>query len=451
VNPFFKRPHSSWFRFLLAQLHLDSIARKHTRVAVRQALEHLPKELSDSYKDVMERIWSQNEEDRELAKQVLGWISYARRPLTVTELQHAVAFEGETTDIDDGALIDVVDIVYVCSGLVTVVEGSNVIRFVHYTAQEYLEQVRNTRLPNMSIGVALKCIKYLAATKERDRKYKLEDWVFRSNEPLLPYAAQYWCVHARFHELQLQYEILNLFSDESRLTSAMIMFSRLQRVAIHHLSPREVRPLTAAVFFSLEATVKCLLVDGADVQHRNANGVTALHYAAICGPAEIIRMLLTNGALISARDSMGCTALHHAAGSGKTKVVEELLVYGAKVDALDRYGIPPLHFAANAGYTVEVQILLKNGADPNDKDSLGRTALHRSSNSRVTEILLDYGAEVDAVDENGQTALHRAMALGADEVAEVLLGKGANASLCDMRGRTPKDIADLTLALWHKI
>src|SRR5205809_4719800 len=82
-------------RFLLAQLHMDSLAKKKSRRDVRKALENLPKELDDTYMEAMQRIESQHEDDVKLAEGVLSWISFTFRPLTIRELQHALAVEPE--------------------------------------------------------------------------------------------------------------------------------------------------------------------------------------------------------------------------------------------------------------------------------------------------------------------------------------------------------------------
>jgi hypothetical protein len=64
-----------YYRFLLPQLHMESLARKHTRRAVREALENLPKGLDEMYDDVRERIYNQDEDDVQLAKKLLSWVS----------------------------------------------------------------------------------------------------------------------------------------------------------------------------------------------------------------------------------------------------------------------------------------------------------------------------------------------------------------------------------------
>ena len=96
----------------------------------------------------MKRINSQDTEDVELAKQVLSWISYAKRPLTVIELRHALAIVPEAKELDVEALMDKELLLSVCAGIVTIEHESNIIRLVHYTTQEYFERKRDCLFPD---------------------------------------------------------------------------------------------------------------------------------------------------------------------------------------------------------------------------------------------------------------------------------------------------------------
>jgi len=109
---------------------MDSLVGKHTPAAVRKALENLPKEVNDTYDEAMERIERQNEDDKELAKQVFSWITYACRPLSVTELQHALAVTPEKTNMDPDDIIDIEILTSVCAGLVVIDEKRSIIRLV---------------------------------------------------------------------------------------------------------------------------------------------------------------------------------------------------------------------------------------------------------------------------------------------------------------------------------
>jgi hypothetical protein len=111
--------------------------------ALRTALKTLPigsEGYDDAYKEAMERIEGQIKNSRELAKQVLSWITCAKRPLTTSELRHALAVEVGESKLDEENLPEIEDVLSEYAGLVTINEQSNVIRLVHYTTQEYFER-----------------------------------------------------------------------------------------------------------------------------------------------------------------------------------------------------------------------------------------------------------------------------------------------------------------------
>ncbi len=70
---------------------MESLAKQMAKREMRKALNSLPKELDETYDHAMERIRSQDTEYAGMAKQVLAWLSHAYRPLSVKELQHALA------------------------------------------------------------------------------------------------------------------------------------------------------------------------------------------------------------------------------------------------------------------------------------------------------------------------------------------------------------------------
>jgi hypothetical protein len=109
---------------------MDSLAGKHNLAAVRRALEILPKEMNGTYDVAMERIEQQNEDDKELAKQVFSWITHACRPLSVKELQHALAVMPGMTSMDPDAIIDEEILTSVCAGLIVIDEESSIVRLV---------------------------------------------------------------------------------------------------------------------------------------------------------------------------------------------------------------------------------------------------------------------------------------------------------------------------------
>lgn len=109
---------------------MDSLVNKNNRKAIYMALENLPKGIGDTYDEAMERIRAQNPDDKELGENVLLWISFALRPLSIVELQHALAVDDTTTNTDLDALPDEEIIISVCAGLVTIDNESSTVRLV---------------------------------------------------------------------------------------------------------------------------------------------------------------------------------------------------------------------------------------------------------------------------------------------------------------------------------
>jgi GPI inositol-deacylase-like protein len=106
---------------------LDRFTEKQINIALMKKGEE---GLDKAYDDTVNRIENQGYCIRELAKKVLFWIVYAKRPLTVEELRHALAVEPGTCRLDKTNLCPVKDMVSSCAGLITV--DSNIVRLVHY-------------------------------------------------------------------------------------------------------------------------------------------------------------------------------------------------------------------------------------------------------------------------------------------------------------------------------
>ena len=110
----------------------------------------------------MERISGQKQGFQLLANKVLLWITCAKRPLTTTELQHAIAVEVNDAELDKDNLPEIEDIVSVCAGLVTIDEESNIIRLVHYTTQEYFERTQKRWFLDAETKITETCVTYLS-------------------------------------------------------------------------------------------------------------------------------------------------------------------------------------------------------------------------------------------------------------------------------------------------
>jgi hypothetical protein len=152
-----------------------------------------------AYEDAMKRIEGQIKDQEELAKQVLLWITCAKRPLTTIELQHALGFEDDKSKLDEDNLPEIKDMVSVCAGLVTIDEESGIIRLVHYTTQEYFERTQNQWFRDTQINITKTCVTYLSFSEfesgicQNDKEFKQR---LQLNK-LYDYASHNWGHHAR--------------------------------------------------------------------------------------------------------------------------------------------------------------------------------------------------------------------------------------------------------------
>ena len=155
--------------------------------------------------------------------------------------------------------------------------------------------------------------------------------------------------------------------------------------------------------------------------------------AAQRGDADAVRALLREGADVNAAQADGTSALHWAAANDDATIIEVLLYAGANTEATTRLGgYTPLHLAARRGNAVALDALAAGGADLGAFTSTGVTALHyaaESGRADAVAALVRHGAEVDAsTSTDAQTPLMWATAANRLEAMRTLLEAGADPS-----------------------
>jgi len=80
-------------------------------------------------------------------------------------------------------------------------------------------------------------------------------------------------------------------------------------------------------------TIKTLLEHGAKVNHKDKNGRTALHDAAMYSGKEVINLLISYGADVNARNKNQSTPLHQAGMLNNIEAAKELVEHGADIFA----------------------------------------------------------------------------------------------------------------------
>lgn len=152
--------------------------------------------------------------------------------------------------------------------------------------------------------------------------------------------------------------------------------------------------------------------------------------AAKKGDREALRVLIRAHVNVSAPDADGSTALHWAAQSADTVMTDILLLAGADARAADRYGVTPLSLACRNGSAAIVEKLLKAGADAGSALPEGETVLMtaaRTGNPDIVRMLLSHDASVNAREGwHGETALMWAAAENHPAVIAALIDRGAD-------------------------
>lgn len=181
-----------------------------------------------------------------------------------------------------------------------------------------------------------------------------------------------------------------------------------------------------------------LLTLGSQTAHA---AVVPIIEAAKKSDTAAVRALLAQKTNVNAADADGATALHWAAHGANLQIAEMLVRAGANVKGASRYGVTPFYLACLNGDAKLIELFLKAGADPNAAAPEGETALMtaaRTGKADAVSLLLDHGAGVNAKESwRGQTALMWAAAEGHPEVIRLLVQRGAGLDARSNGGFTP--------------
>jgi ankyrin repeat protein len=155
----------------------------------------------------------------------------------------------------------------------------------------------------------------------------------------------------------------------TRVISGLCVIAILVVSALAGASAADTRVADAAMIGD-RTSVRTLLTQAADVNSAQGDGMTALHWAALKGDAELAQMLVYAGANVRATTRLGSyTPLYMAAKTGSGPVIDVLLKAGADPKAKALAGLTPLHMAATSGNVEAARMLLDKGADPNAKEA----------------------------------------------------------------------------------
>ena len=152
--------------------------------------------------------------------------------------------------------------------------------------------------------------------------------------------------------------------------------------------------------------------------------------AASEGNLSMVKKFITIGINIDHRDAEGATALFYAIGADNPEVVKTLLYYGANPNIATYNGFTPLMNAASYSYEMAYLLLLKPQTKLNTFDSEHSTALHYAAyygQYTIVDMLLFYGANASLKSQNKTNVITLAAYSGDTAIVQLLLSAGNNA------------------------
>ncbi len=235
---------------------------------------------------------------------------------------------------------------------------------------------------------------------------------------------------------------------------------------VNQAQPDGTTPLLWAVSRANHEVLEALIAKKANVNVKNEFGVSPLYEAARQGDSRMVKALLDAGATVDSANDDGETALMVAIKAGDLESVKMLVDKGANVKNVEKFhNQTPLMYAAAANRNAAemVKLLLSKGADVKPRSLFtdwesqvtseprtqyrstgGLDALQyavRDGCFECVEMLVAAGADVNRPTPEGVTPLMNAIDNEHNEVAQLLLDKGANPHVWDWWGRTALYIA----------
>lgn len=428
-------------RFLLAWLQISTLLSQPTKGDLLEVLSSFNKGeqgLDEHYDQAMTRIQDQEPKRKALAMKILTWIVHSKIPLTMGELQHALAVRENSDELDENYIPRSEIILSLCAGLVIVDEESDVVRLVHYTTQEYFERQQKVWFEDAETEITIICGIYLSIRSDFERfDFPGGHW------PLYDYARYHWRHHVRETPGRASEWLLRFAESKIKIPINNTISSSSGGL------PTCVAGLHLAAYFDLRQTAAYLIESGSCADEYDVYGRTPLSYAADTGQEAIVNLLLAKGDVDPNSSPKvgafkGMTPLIFASKNRHKAVVDLLLeVHDIDIDAQDSYGKTALFYAVISRNTSVVSKLLRKGANPNLKPTAetDRTPLSCATgfgDADIVKLLLDNGADLYL---RGQLQNHNlpifvAAKYGGAKVVKVLLAGGVDPEDVSEAGRT---------------
>ncbi|EPS37718.1 hypothetical protein H072_8571 [Dactylellina haptotyla CBS 200.50] len=433
------------------------------------------------YSDALANIRNiQNENLRNCIIDLLAWVTFARRPLTQSELFDIVRFGLDEETL--GKLPHPLKLLPYCSQFIgNDAHEQDSIDLTDYSARKYLErELLKDKVAEFvffpHLYISNKCIQYMS---QPDFRYgpassRLKYTELARQHPFYAYASTRWGYHTKL--TNTTHETVITFLENDQLVSAAnqsLHFADLDGARWRASTKYEAKGLHLAAYFDLTQYIG-LMIEGQNknIDCHDGAGFTPLQYAVRGGSAGAVGLLLKSGAsinftpgddnhplflalianditvvnaLIEAAVDLECTNQRNetplcvAAKLGRSYLCDILTERGANLNAQNIEGDTPLLLALGKGNSDILKKLLKKGANPRVTNNNGETSIFlatRAGNSAMVKELLEYGADPCSEGSDGRSILFLAIAMGNTEIAGFLIEKGGDRVVSGQNGET---------------
>ncbi|XP_011438957.3 ankyrin repeat domain-containing protein 42 [Magallana gigas] len=243
-------------------------------------------------------------------------------------------------------------------------------------------------------------------------------------------------------------------------------------------------PAHIAAIRGQDACMQALVNNGVSMSSKDSRGSTPAHLAAAHGNSFTLNTILRAGIDVNVTDNFGWSLVHSAAYHGRLGCLQLLIKWGANIDEVDKAGNTPAHLAAGEGQLPCLKYLVSAGVNPmhvlgarNDQGETPKDLAQQFYKDVVVEYIngiewerdhpeeaenLAFPAHVAAYtgdldhlrmlvengvininerDEKGSTPAHKAAGNGHLHVLQWLVEMGANMTIQNQAGETPRDVA----------
>jgi hypothetical protein len=125
------------------------------------SLSHISREMDIFYGHVIERIFHQESPDATLARLVLTWVAFSRRPITMEEVTQVIRAE-DLSGVSASRQADSELFTTVCAGILAIDPDTGTLRPAHITLKEYLQRNREDIFPQSQEYITASCMEYLS-------------------------------------------------------------------------------------------------------------------------------------------------------------------------------------------------------------------------------------------------------------------------------------------------